>query len=59
MPAGLMDPASPSVRVDGPPPGMASGRYDVPRVAIALFGGAIVLAGVIYIATRFARKPRA
>lgn len=54
----LMDPSSPSVRVEGPPPGLASGRYDVPRWAIAIVGAAIFLAGVLYLTARAARKSR-
>ena len=51
-----MDPSSPTVRVEGPPPGLARGRFDVPRWAIALFGAAIVLAGVVYLTTRAMRR---
>ena len=55
--ASLMDPAStPTVRVEGPPPGIASGRWDVPRWSIGVVGGAIVAASAVYLVVRVVRR---
>jgi hypothetical protein len=48
-------PAQPTVRIEGPPPGLASGRFDVPRWSIGALGGAIVLASVGYLVARWRR----
>ena len=41
-----MQAGQPTVKVEGPPPGVASGRLDVPRVAIAVVATVIVVVGV-------------
>jgi hypothetical protein len=48
----------PGVRVEGPPPGLASGRYDVPRWSIIALGTVIVLAGCVYLVVRVLRSRR-
>lgn len=48
-----MQPApSASVRVEAPDPGLASGRWDVPRGVIAVVGGAILAVGIVYLVVR-------
>jgi len=42
----------PGVKVEGPPPGAASGRFDVPRWAIGVLGGTIIGLGVLYLVIR-------
>jgi hypothetical protein len=44
-----------TVQVNGPPPGAAAGRYDVPRWFIGLAGGVVVLVGVVYLVVRALR----
>jgi hypothetical protein len=46
----------PTVKIEGPPPGVASGRYDVPRPAIAAVGALIVALGVGALALRLRRR---
>lgn len=48
----------PTVQIQGPPPGPASGRYDVPRPAIAAVGGVILALGVGYLLVRLRRGQR-
>ena len=49
----------PGVKIEGPPPGLASGRYDVPRAAIAAVAAVIVAVGLGYTLVRLIRrKPR-
>lgn len=48
----------PTVQVEGPPPGLASGRYDVPRWTIGLLGALIVLSGILYLVARTARRKK-
>jgi hypothetical protein len=53
----VIDPAAtPTVRVEGPPPGIASGRWDVPRWTIGVVGGAIVAVGAVYLVVRVVRR---
>lgn len=52
-------PAQPTTRIEGPPPGLASGRFDVPRWSIGLFGALIALAAVGYLAARWRRARKA
>ncbi len=52
-------PAQPTTRTEGPPPGLASGRFDAPRWAIAALGAAIVLASIGYLVARWRRARRA
>jgi hypothetical protein len=58
-----MDPpadSSPSMtRTEGPPPGLASGRFDAPRWAIASLGAVIALAAFGYLLARRRRARRA
>jgi hypothetical protein len=49
----------PSVRVEAPPPGLASGRFDVPRWAIATLGAIVIAIGVGYVVVRVLRARRA
>jgi hypothetical protein len=50
----------PGVKIEGPPPGLASGRYDVPRPAIVAVAVVIVVIGLGYTLVRLVRrqKPR-
>ena len=48
----------PGVRSEGPPPGLASGRYDVPRWVIVLVGVVIVAVGIGYLVTRVLLRRR-
>lgn len=48
----------PTVKIEGPPPGLASGKVDVPRATIALAGAVVVLLGVVYLIARVARRRR-
>jgi hypothetical protein len=48
-------PAQPTTRIEGPPPGLASGRFDVPRWMIGAFGALLVLAAVGFLAARWRR----
>lgn len=47
-----MQPGQPTVKVEGPPAGPASGRLDVSRVAIASLGAVIVVVGVASIGAK-------
>jgi len=42
--------------VERPPPGLAQGKYPLPAWAIGCMGGAVVLAGLVYVATRLYRR---
>ena len=44
------------VVVERPPPGLARGKYPLPAWAIGLMGGAVVLAGLVYVVTRIYRR---
>jgi hypothetical protein len=46
----------PMVKIEGPPPGVAAGRHDVPRAAIAGVGALIVALGVGALALRLRRR---
>lgn len=48
-----------TVSVEGPPPGLARGRHDVPRWQVATLGGVIVALGIGYLVVRAARAARA
>ena len=50
---------TPSVRIEGPPPGLPSGKHDVPKWAIGALGGALLTVGVVYMLVRFIRARRA
>jgi len=52
MSAAAMVILQPGVKVEGPPPGAASGRFDVPRWAIGVLGGTIIGLGVLYLVIR-------
>ncbi|MCS6899830.1 MAG: hypothetical protein RMJ98_09325 [Myxococcales bacterium] len=49
----------PIVKIEGPPPGVASGRYDVPRPVIAGVGALIAALGMgaLLLRLRRWRKP--
>ena len=53
------DSSQPMTRTEGPPPGLASGRYDVPRWAVGALGAAIVLASFAYLVARWRRARKA
>ena len=48
--------ASGRVVVERPPPGLARGQYPLPAWAIGCMGAAVVLAGLVYVATRLYRR---
>jgi hypothetical protein len=48
--------AEPTVHVEGPPPGLPSGRYDVPRWAVGGAGSLVVAVGILYLAARLLRR---
>ncbi|HEU4536640.1 MAG TPA: hypothetical protein VFS00_21090 [Polyangiaceae bacterium] len=52
-------PDQPTTRIEGPPPGLASGRFDVPRWAIGALGAAIALAAFGYLLARWRRARKA
>ena len=47
---------APTVHVEGPPAGLPSGRYDVPRWTIGAAGGLVVFLGLLYLAVRVLRR---
>lgn len=49
----------PSYRVEGPPPGLARGRWEVDRTIIAILGAAILVLGLAYFFTRIYRRKKA
>jgi hypothetical protein len=49
----------PMVKIEGPPPGVAAGRYDVPRPVIAGVGALIVALGGGALAVRLRRRKKA
>lgn len=54
-PAGSAAPA-PRVIVERPPPGLARGKYAWPAWGIGLFGGSVVVAGLLWLAWRMWRR---
>jgi hypothetical protein len=48
----------PAIRVEGPPPGFARGRFDVPRWSIGAFGALLIVAGIAYMLMRLRRSKR-
>ncbi len=57
-PAQSAAPTAPRVIVERPPPGLARGKYAWPAWGIGLFGGAVVLAGLIWLVWRLSRRSR-
>ncbi len=49
---------APTYRIEGPPPGVAQGRWDLPFWLIAILGGALVTLGLVYFVVRLVQLRR-
>lgn len=58
IPAESAAPAAPRVVVERPPPGLARGKVAWPAWGIGLFGGAVVVAGLVWLVWRMSHRSR-